>query len=184
MDVYYYATLRDACSATFTPYTNLREFRLGRVYSQVYLKTKVNFVVLTVETFTKTTLETLALDPDYVKNVQYLAYTTLVSLLTQKIAYIRSKNRAYRNLLNAARLLFSIRYEERLQARLWKAVLAELVILKQEPAAQEITKDGVAELLYYIVLSQTFFRLIRGQVNKFCLGFEYTLWTCSLKYTK
>ncbi len=114
MDVYYYATLRDACSATFTPCTNLREFRLGRVYSQVYPKTKVNFVVLTVETFAETALETLALDLDYIKDVQYLAYTTLVSLLTQKIAYICSKNRAYRNLLNAARLLFSIRYKERL----------------------------------------------------------------------
>ncbi len=114
MDVYYYTTLRDAYSATFTPYTNLREFRLGRVYSQVYPKTKVNFVALTVETFAETTLETLALDLDYVKDVQYLAYTTLVSLLTQKITYIRSKNHAYRNLLNTARLLFSIRYKERL----------------------------------------------------------------------
>ncbi len=53
----------------FTPYTNLYKFRLGRVYSQVYPKTKVNFIVLTIKTFAETALETLALDLDYVKDV-------------------------------------------------------------------------------------------------------------------
>jgi hypothetical protein len=82
MDTYYHATLRDTCSATFTPHVNSKEFCLRRVYSQVYAKSKVNFITLTVETLAEPAIETLALDPDYVKSVQHVGGEVLVSLLT------------------------------------------------------------------------------------------------------
>jgi hypothetical protein len=69
MDTYYHATLRDTCSATFTPHVNSKEFCLRRVYSQVYAKSKVNFTTSTVKTLAEPAIETLALDPDYVKSV-------------------------------------------------------------------------------------------------------------------
>lgn len=201
MDVYYHATLRDACSATFTPSVQSREFRHGRVYSQIYSKSKVNFVVSTVETMAEPALEALALDPDYIKDTQHLGGAVSVSPQAQRRTYIRSKNHAHQSLLNAARLPFGIRYEERLQAKLWRAVLARLTALEQEQeqekeqaqveaqcqessAALGAASEGTDELPYYIVPSATFFGLIRGQMNKFCLGFEYTLWNCNPKYTK
>jgi hypothetical protein len=61
--------LQDTCSATFTPYVNLKEFCLRRVYSQVYIKFKVNFTILTVKTLAEPTIKTLALNLDYVKSV-------------------------------------------------------------------------------------------------------------------
>jgi hypothetical protein len=61
--------LQNTCLATFIPYVNLKEFCLKRVYSQVYVKFKVNFTMLTVKTFTEPIIETLTLDPDYVKSV-------------------------------------------------------------------------------------------------------------------
>jgi hypothetical protein len=69
MDTYYHATLQDTCSATFTPHVNLKEFCLRCVYSQVYVKSKVNFITLTVETLAEPVIETLVLDLDYVKSV-------------------------------------------------------------------------------------------------------------------
>jgi hypothetical protein len=69
MDTYYHVTLQDTCLATFTPHVNSKEFCLRRVYSQVYTKSKVNFTTLTVETLAEPVIETLTLDPDYVKSV-------------------------------------------------------------------------------------------------------------------
>jgi hypothetical protein len=69
MDTYYYVTLQNTCLATFTPYVNLKEFCLRRVYSQVYTKSKVNFITLTVKTLVKPIMETLALNLDYIKSV-------------------------------------------------------------------------------------------------------------------
>lgn len=191
MDTYYHATLRDTCSATFTPHVNSKEFRLGRVYSQVYAKSKVNFTTSTVETLAEPAMETLALDPDYVKSVQHVGGGVSVSLPTQKRVYIRSKNHAHQSLLNATRLPFGVRYEERLRASLWKAVLTRLVSLEHVQAqgpesntARDTAEEDAGERPYYIVPSETFFGFIRGQINKFCLGFEYTLWKCNSKYTK
>jgi hypothetical protein len=114
MDTYYHATLQDTYSATFTPHVNSKEFRLRRVYSQVYAKSKVNFTTSTVKTLTEPTIETLTLNPDYVKSVQHVNRGVSVSLPTQKRVYIRSKNHTHQSLLNATQLPFSVRYEERL----------------------------------------------------------------------
>jgi hypothetical protein len=130
MDIYHHATLRDTCSAAFTPRVNSREFRLGRVYSQIYSKSKVNFGTSAVESFAEPAIETLTFDPDYIKAIQHLGGAVSVSLLTQKRVYIRSKNHMYRSLLNVTQLLFSVRYKERLSAKLWKAVLQRLILLE------------------------------------------------------
>jgi hypothetical protein len=61
--------LQDTCSATFTLYINLKEFCLRRVYNQVYVKSKVNFIMLTVKTLVEPAIKTLALNPDYIKSV-------------------------------------------------------------------------------------------------------------------
>ena len=82
---------------------------------------------------------------------------------------------------------FGWRFEVRTTYRLWKEVLAGL-INDERAAISRGVGDGfeveIRELPFYIVPSQTFFGLIRGQMNKFCLGFEYTLWGCDPKYTK
>lgn len=192
MDIYPHATLRDTCTATFTPSTKSQEFLAGRVYTQAYSKTKVNFTSATISAFADPALETLALDPDYIKDTQRLGGGVSVNLDTQRKNYIRGKNRVHQNLLNAARMSYAIRYEERLTARLSKAVTRRLIEIEQRNqspnqearAEQETTSMDARNVPFYIVPSQTFFGFIRGQVNKYCLGLEYTLWGCDPKYTK
>jgi hypothetical protein len=41
--------------------------------------------------------------------------------------------------------------------------------------ARNTAEEDAGERPYYIVPSKTFFGFIQGQINKFCLGFEYTL---------
>jgi hypothetical protein len=69
MNTYNHVTLQDTCLVTFTLYINLKKFCLKCVYSQVYTKSKVNFIMLTVKTFAEPIIKTLALNPDYVKGV-------------------------------------------------------------------------------------------------------------------
>jgi hypothetical protein len=69
IDIYYYITLQNTCLATFTPYINLKKFCLRCVYSQVYTKSKVNLIILTVKTLAEPVIKTLVLDLDYVKSI-------------------------------------------------------------------------------------------------------------------
>jgi len=69
MDLYYYTTLRDTEAAIYTPSPNSRKFRLGRIYTQMYPKSKVNFVTTTIITITEPVVESLGLDPEYVRSM-------------------------------------------------------------------------------------------------------------------
>jgi hypothetical protein len=65
--------------------------------------------------------------------------------------------------------------------------MAELIVREQaqSPAISVgIEPDDTHELPYYIVPSDVFFGVIRGQINKFCVGFEFSLWGSNKKYTK
>jgi hypothetical protein len=61
--------LQNTCLVTFTPYINSKEFCFKCVYNQIYIKSKVNFIMLIVKTFAKLIIKTLALNLDYVKSV-------------------------------------------------------------------------------------------------------------------
>jgi len=57
--------------------------------------------------------------------------------------------------------------------------LAKLVKTKTEKETnakmEKEIKIKATDLLYYIISNYIFFDFLRNQINKFCLGFEYTL---------
>jgi hypothetical protein len=175
--VYRLGTLRDTGAMILTPSDHSQEHREGLIYSQFYFKGKRHFVTSKVQTFGNEKLEMLALDPDYISSlVTRSGGGTVGSLKSLVTSYLRSKDRAHQNLVNASNISSGIREEHRISGELWEGVMNELT----RGAPGQVS----AELPYYTIPSETLYGFLRGQVNKFCLGFELILSQMASNYTR
>ncbi|KIM92542.1 hypothetical protein OIDMADRAFT_185116 [Oidiodendron maius Zn] len=180
-DVYHLALLRDTGAVTFTPSVQSREWADGFLYSQFYCKAMSVFTVATVQTFANQKLEMLALDPDYIAGVQEGGRGGVIaSLDALTTMYLRGKDRAYQNLLNATHLSYGTREEHRVSGALYTEVIPALIGLPIDESLIPVT----AQLPHYTIPSMTLFGFLHGQVNKFCLGFESTMADITAGYTR
>jgi len=69
INIYYYITLCDICSAIFTFYSKFEEFCFNCIYNQIYFKSKVNFVISIIITFAEPAMKTLVLNLEYIKTL-------------------------------------------------------------------------------------------------------------------
>jgi hypothetical protein len=182
LSIYQSAAFHDMLSMTLTPSPKSAEHREGLIYSQFYMKDKVNFVSATTSLFTNADLESLAFDPEYVKAIIHNSGSGR-NLSTRRLvkAYLAGKVRAHSSLQDARKRSFGAREEHRVSLELWDQVLPELIRREQENTLG--TASTVAEQPFFVVPSNAYFGVVYGQMNKFCLGFEYALSRVNSEYT-
>jgi hypothetical protein len=127
-------------------------------------------------------LESIALDPDYVKTIiQNIGTGPKLSTRRLVKAYLAGKLRAHSSLRDARKRSFGVREEHRISLELWGQVLPVLIQREQEDAPS--STSAVMEQPFFIIPSNTYFGVVYGQMNKFCLGFEYVLSRTSSEFT-
>lgn len=146
------------------------------------MKEKVNFVAETTSLFANPDLETLAFDPDFVKaTTQNGGNSRALSTRRLTKAYLAGKARAHSSLQYARGRSFGVREEHRVSLELWGQVLS--VLIRREREQTPCVVSAVAEQPFYIIPSNANFGVLYGQMNKFCLGFEYVLSRANAEYT-
>lgn len=167
---------------TLTPSPKSAEHREGFIYSQFYMKEKVNFIAETTSLFANPDLESLAFDPDYMKaTTQNGGNGKTLSTRRLTKAYLAGKVRAYSSLQDARGRSFGVREEHRVSLELWGQVLPVLIQREREQTLGGV--PAVAEQPFFIIPSNAYFGVLYGQMNKFCLGFEYVLSRANAEYT-
>ncbi|RFU31361.1 hypothetical protein B7463_g4958, partial [Scytalidium lignicola] len=181
MDTYYLGMLRDTGSATFLPSVNSTKHQEGFVYSQFYFKGYRATVSSAVGIFANEKLEMLALDPEFVASVQQDVRKSVKNSKAIIAAYLQTKNQAYHNLKNARQISYGAREEHRISGELWEQVIAGLCHSMADP---ESPGETAPQLPYYTIPSNDLFGFLYGQINKFCLGFEFVLACMDPGYTR
>ncbi|KAH6668541.1 hypothetical protein B0J14DRAFT_675373 [Halenospora varia] len=153
--VYQSTAFYDTMSMTLTPSLVSTEHSDGLIYSQFYMKEKA---------------------------IQNTGGGPKVSTRRLAKAYLASKVRACHSLKDARKRSFGVREEHRVSLELWSQVLPVLIQREQDDVLG--SPSGVAEQPYFIIPSNTYFGVVYGQMNKFCLGFEYVLSQVNPQYTK
>lgn len=146
------------------------------------MKEKVNFISATTPLFANPDLESLAFDPDYLKAIiRNSGSSPSLSIPRLAKAYLAGKFRAHSSLRDARKRSFGVREEHRVSLELWDQVLPILIQREQENTLSRTA--AVIERRFFIVPSDAYFGAVYGQMNKFCLGFEYILWRVSPTHT-
>jgi hypothetical protein len=147
--IYQSTAFHDILSMTLTPSLKSAEHHEGLIYSQFYMKEKVNFVSATTSLFANPDLESIALDPDYVKMIIHNIGTG-PKLSTQRLvkAYLAGKVRAHSSLRDARKRSFGAREEHRVSLELWGQVLPVLMQREQEDAPGS-TSDVVEQPFFH-----------------------------------
>lgn len=96
-------------------------------------------------------------------------------------AYLAEKVRVGSSLRDARKRSFGVREEHRVSLELWGQVLPVLVQREQEIEPDDTSP--VVEQPFFIIPSNGYFGVVYGQMNKFCLGFEYVLSRTNSEYT-
>lgn len=127
-------------------------------------------------------MESIALDPDYVNTIiQNIGTGPKLSTRRLVKAYLAGKVRAHSSLRDARKRSFGVREEHRISLELWGQVLPVLIQREQEDALS--STSAVMEQPFFIIPSNTYFGVVYGQMNKFCLGFEYVLSRTNSEFT-
>jgi hypothetical protein len=168
LSIYQSAAFHDMISMTLTPSPKSAEHREGLIYSQFYMKDKVNFVSATTSLFANADLESLAFDPEYVKAIIHNSGSGQ-TLSTRRLvkAYLAGKVRAHSTLQDARKRSFGVREEHRVSLELWDHVLPELIRREQENTLE--SSPAVVERPFFVVPSNAYFGVIYGQMTTVAL---------------
>lgn len=183
VDVYQSASFHDVLSVTLTPSPKSAEHVEGFRYSQFYMKDNVNFIAEKTTLFANSDVESLALDPNFVKaTTRNSGSPKPLSARRLTRAYLAGKVRAHSSLQEARIRSFAAREDHRLSLDLWSQVFPVLIQQEQE---ETMFSDVPAELEepFFMIPSSAYFGVLYGQMNKFCLGFEYMLSRVDDEYT-
>ena len=172
-DIYHNSTMRDSASVVIVPDPKSHDFRGGLRYTHFYPKSKIAFVTSTTPVFGNLRLEDLAYDPAFRNSVAYIGGSgkqSNINVLAN--AYLNSKNRVAQAVKSGQERSCGAREEHRISYSLWLDVIDGLCEAEAEDAISDLDADN---LPYYVIPSETYFGFIHGNVNRLCLGFEYTL---------
>lgn len=171
---YMWATLRDAGSQTVAAAPSSQAFRDGYVYSQFYNLVKGPFDAAKVYIFNNDSLETIALDPAYVRSLHKVGGAAAFSQKACLTSYLYSKTRAHVNLADCRSKSYGTREEHRLSLHMVEEILCLWQTWEKAPVPVPVP----APLPYYVIPTADVFAFIRAQLNKYCLLFEHVLaWT-------
>ncbi|KFZ25059.1 hypothetical protein V502_00463 [Pseudogymnoascus sp. VKM F-4520 (FW-2644)] len=175
---YMWATLRDASSQTVAATPSSQAFQDGYVYSQFYNVVKAPFDAAKVYIFNNDSLESIALDPAYVRSLYKAGGATAFSQKACLTSYLYSKTRAHVNLADCKSKSYGIREEHRLSLSMVDEILCLWQSWEEAPLPEQVSELAPAPAPYYVIPTADVFAFIRAQLNKYCLLFEQVLaWT-------
>jgi hypothetical protein len=177
---YPWATLRDAGGQTIS-FSNSSLLRHGGLaYIQIYNLVKGPFEIAKVFAFDNPSLESIALDPSYIKSLHYTGGAVAFDTQTGICSYLHTKERVSSTLRDNRKKSLGLREEFRLSL----ALLAQVTQVWGGWVSSGSGRDTSGPLRldtpdlplpFFILPTTTLFDFLYWQINKYCLLFEHVL---------